>query len=555
MRKFIIFAASLLTLVILIGCDRLPENTPSDTGAASTPVTTAPTQSTAPTLPELTFELSHCVFAEKYGAVYDSKRSFTTTYNGVTYHFTTSISEEDRLDIILESDSIVSDLLQDFPDYTPEITLCFRHDDYPARILDHTLYIGIDHFRTQEYAVGITSAFFGHDVNYGIVYALGTRQAERLSYPTEQPTASLSDALSLYDTAPVYLDMNYPCFLSEYADETTMDKVKTLALAFCDDLYQTEKLDLYTDYSDEKYCRYLSDFLTRNGKGSYDNSDLGGSIFYNGGPVIRLVWENEDAVFYLRDDYKVQYQESHWDSDMLNSGYENLRQLIVGYQLQADRMEDLLGHLETEDSRVDVYFTERFASERYVAGQYTEYYNLIEMFAAGPYLHEYAHYLLRDTEIDSWMNELICYYYGYYPVSQQISYQWCDMVAYYEGLSKYDPQTESEAYLIEILSQKLGHELDWSDPADFEYIFSAYVVVTNGYAGLTDPNGGAQSKYSFMTYLIELVGEEAAIAAITSNTPDETFGKDWQALIEDWEDAVYEEYAWLDKYFITYEGD
>lgn len=548
MKKW--FLCILMLAFLLSGCH---EDNVSTTLASTPPTTVSttiePTQTQPTTLPQLSYESSFCNFGEPHGYTYDSKRSMMTRYNEITYHFTTNIDEDTRLQIILESDALIQLLLADHPEYTPELTVCFRKGDYAPRVMDHTLYIGTDQFQTQDYAVGMAVMVFGHDVNYGILYAKGIQASTAMGYETEE-FIDLQEALYLYDSFPMYLDLNYACFRSEYSTPQKLEKVKSISVHFYAYLEQNGKLDLLTDYSDAKFCEYLSLFLTENGKGSYDNSDLNGTIFYYGGPYIRLVWENADATYYVNYDFKVQYQESQFAEDMLGSGYHNLRQLVVDYQLQADHMEAILGHLENEDSRVDVVFTERFASEMYVAAQYHEWDNLIEMFSAGPFLHEYTHYLLRDTEIALWMNELICYYYGYHPVSEQLSYSWNDEVTRISGLSLYNPETEVEAYLIKVLREHLGRRIRWDDPADFEYIFSAYVVVTRNFDYLTDPNGGATSKYSFMAYLIEQVGEAETLDAIVNNTPVDTFGHDWQWLMEDWEAGLRAEYAWLGEYFI-----
>lgn len=548
MKRWI--ALCLLTALLLTGCGpKSPAVSVGPTKNISTTVSTTVPETVPPTtVPELEYESSFCNFGEPYGYTYDSKRSTMTTYNGITYHFTTNIDVQTRLEIVLESDRLIGLLLSGHPGWEPVLTVCFRKGDYAPRVLDHTLYIGTNQFKTLDYAVGMASMVFGHDVNYGLVYAQGVQTATAMGYETHN-ILSMAEALSLYNTDKIYLDLNYACFRPEYAEPAIVEKVKALAVYFHSWLEANNKLDLLTNYSDAKFCACLSQFLTENGKGAYDNADLGNSIFYYGGPYLRLVWENEDAVFYVNYDFQVQYQEAQFKEDMLCSGYENLRQLVVDYQLQADRMEALLGQWEQEDSRVDVVFTERFVSQMYTAAQYSEYFNLIEMFSAGPFLHEYTHYLLRDTDIELWMNELICYYYGYYPVNEQLSYQWDDEVTRIKQLNLYNPETEVEAYLIQVLQEHLGRPIRWSDPEDFAYIFSAYVVVTKSYDYLTDPNGGANSKYSFMTYLMEMAGETATLEAIIENTPVETFGYNWDTLIANWEADLRAEYAWLAEYF------
>ena len=545
MKKWIIML--LLAALLLCGCQQ-PQAT-TDTPAATAPTTTQTTPTQPTTLPQLEYQSAFCNFGELYGNTYDSKRSTTTQYNGVTYHFTTNIDEQSRLEIVLESDKLITYLLSDHPDWHPQLTVCFRKGEYTARVLDHTLYIGTDQFKTQEYAIGMAQMVFGHDVNYGIVYAQGLKTSQAFGYETAMPSDSLEEALVLCDRSPIFLDMNYACFLSDYADQNTIQKVKALSMYFFQWLEENNKLDLLTDYSDKAYCAYLSQFLAANGKSPYDNSDLNETIFYHGGPALRLVWENEDATYYVNYNFKVQYQEAHFPGDMLKSGYANLRQLVVDYQLQIEYIESILGKYENEDSRVDVQFTERFVSQMYTAAQYTEYFNLIEMFSAGPFLHEYGHYLLRDTDIDSWLNELICYYFGYDPVNPQLSYQWEDLVTQFKQISVQNPNDNVEAFLMQVLRDHLGHPINWEDQKDFNYIISAWVVATKAYPDLTNPNGGGYSKYSFMSYLIEKADRQQTLDAITGNTPVETFGADWETLIADWEAELRTQYAWLAEYF------
>lgn len=545
MKRWI--AVFLLMALLLGGCDQVQ---PPSTGSQPATITTT-TPTTAPaTQPEMEFTASFCNFGEAYGYTYDSKRSYMTVYRDVTYHFGGNTDKETRPEIVMECDRVIAMLQQAHPGYEPQLTVCFTGGDYAPRVLEHTLYIGTDQFKTPDMAIGLAQMFFGHHVNYGIVYACGIETARVCGYETEETPATQAEALMIYEKAPEYLDLNYACFRPEYAESKVLKRVKALAIYFYEWLCANEKLDLLTDYSDAKYSQYLSQYLTEHGKGEYDNSDLGGTIFYYGGPALRIVWENEDGIFYVNYDYKVQYQESHFKDDMLKSGYKNLRKLVVDYQAQADYIEGILGHLEKEDSRVDIQFTERFVSQMYTAAQYTEYYNLIEMFAAGPFLHEYTHYLLRDTEIDLWLNELVAYYFGYYPVSSQLSYQWEDQITYFKLVGSLNPYLEAEALLMQVLKEHLDHPLDWSDPADFEYVFSAYVVVTQSYVELTNPNGGGYAKYSFMSWLIAQAGQEATIDAIMNDTAEETFGKNWDQLRADWEAGLRAEYDWLREYFI-----
>lgn len=505
-------------------------------------------QTVVPTDPEVTepvieFTIATKSFAERYGEYYDSKRSFTTTVNGITYHFDVSIKEEERLEIIAESERLVSALLEPFPDYSSDLTLCFRPGDYPARALDHTLYIGTDHLKTQSYAVGTAVAVFGHDVNYGILFAHGTQTGQALRYAVSVSELSAPEALSLYDTNPEYLDLNYACFLDVYTPQDIMEKVESVSLLFYDFLLEHQYHNLFTDYSDMRYSVYCTEFLQENGKGAYSNMDLEDTIFYFGGPKIRLIWENADGVFYVEDAFQTQYEMPHLQ-DRLNTDYATLRQTIVDYLHQADRMESIVGMYESDSTeRIDVVFTAGHATDRYSLANYSYSENLIRMFCAEPFLHEYGHYLLRETGIDSWLNELICYYYGYYPTKRPVSYMWQSEV------NRQEAATDVEAAFLQALKHRRKDKVDLSDPDDFVYIFSGYQALYGNYDVLLNPDSGAEAKVSFMHYLVGIAGEEAAVQAIVAEDPVPTFGKDWPELIADWSRQLQEEYQWITEYF------
>ena len=532
----------LLALTLLTGC-----TTPAADSGATTPPTVEPTIP-EPTEAAISFSISSKSFAEKYGDYYDSKRSFTTCVDGITYHFDVKIDEPTRLSIIRQSQQLVDALTADFPGFPGELTLCFRPGDYPARALDHTLYIGLDHLGTAAWAVGTAVAVFGHDVNYGILWAHGMETAKRLGFAGTYPEISLDDALSLREDAPEYLDLSYPCFLDVYTSADLMPRVHSLSLSFYNYLRTNGHLNLLTEYSDQAYCTHLSAFLAENGKEGYDNADLQNTVFYFGGPLIRLVWENEDGAFYLEDGFETQYETPHLP-DRMNSDYALLRQTIVDYMRQADYMESVVGQYETDSTqRVDVLFASGHATDRYSLANYTSSENLIRMFCAEPFLHEYTHYLLRDTGMELWLNELICYYYGYVPREDVTIYMWESEIA------QMDAATGVSASFIQSLKSSLEHTPDMTNADDFVHIFTGYLALYESYGALTDPDSGAEAKVSFLRYLADIAGEEAAVAAIVADDPETTFGKDWETLIADWMDTVQKEFKWIADYYYVSGG-
>lgn len=486
------------------------------------------------------------VFNEPYGEVYAVANGVQTEYNGITYSFLKDIPENQRYNAVQAVENVIVAIENRLGAINGDYEIRVRKDDYLSRVEGSTLYISIKNVGTHDFVIGVAQMLLGTDTNYGLLYGLAADVAQELGDEVEDPMCTLSEALNLYDSAPIYLDLNYACFLDDYADAETLNKVKSLARGFYDYLMAEEKSDLYTDYSDAKYCTYLSEFLSANGKGSYDNSDLVETRFYSGGLEVRLVWETPYGVFYLRDDFAPKYLDDPFPEDMLNSGYANLRQIIVDFSAQAEYMERKIGRFElTDETAVVVFQNERYQT---ASGYYDPSSNEIHLFSVGSFMHEYGHYLLREMDVDGWRNEAVCHYFGLTPVSEQINYSWYADYIRTEALDVSNEQDAEEYVLVLAVKQHIGHDFDWLTAEDYAYLNSAYIVAWDMFDSLTDPNAGIVAKYVFTDYLVGLVGEEAAINALVYGTPEETLGKTWEELISDWEAYLNEEFAWAKEY-------
>lgn len=537
-RGFAIMLALLLTF--LCGCQQAPD---APLEPPTTEITLPPTiEATIP--PELEYtENVLILFNEPHGETYAVKNGLQTQYDGITYSFVKDITDADRYALTEETVRVVAEVEERLGEIPGEYAINVRKDDYLSRVDGNTLYIGIENVGTHDFVIGIAQMLLGTDTNYGILYGLAADIAQEMGYDVDVCEYALSDALALYDSAPIYLDLNYACFLEDYADAETLGKVKAIACGFFDHLMSEEKTDLYTDYSDAKYCIYLNEFLTANDKDSYDNSDLAETRFYSGGTQVRLVWETPYGIFYLRDDYSPKYLDDPFPEDMLNSGYANLRQIIVDYAVQAEYMEQKTGQVElTDETAVVVFQNERYQT---ASGYFDPSINEIHLFSVGSFMHEYGHYLLRETDIEAWRNEAVCHYFSLTPVNEQITYSWYADYIRTETLDPSNQQDVEEYALVQAVKQHIGHVFDWTSAEDYAYLNSAYIVAWDMFDTLTNPNTGIVAKYIFADYLAGLAGEEAAVDALVYGTPEETFGKTWDELIADWEAYLNEEFAWV----------
>lgn len=462
--------------------------------------------------------------------------------DNMTYSFAGIAPREEWDGMVVEAQAVVQSLEDRFGKVPGRHTLCTLFKPCKPWKVREVMYIDKDSFKTQEYAVSIAQMLYGNEVNYGLLYALGTEISGERGYPVEK-LVPLEEALSLCDTSPVYLDMNYACFLENYSDEETLQKVKALACGFFSSLTDGEKADLLMDYSDEKYCRYLSRFLETNGKSAFDNSDLGGTRFYNGPEGTRLIWENDAATFFVDDDYQAVQWLDGMSVDVVNGDYSQLRQLVVDYRIQADWLRQRIGKYATTKKLPEVVFRNGRAQEDGGRAVFRPG-GRIYMSDHVPFAHEYVHYLTWDMQVTGALSEMLAHYYTYMPGDPQIAYTWMEDKTSYEYFRNVDFQGKEVFYAVyDGIEEHLGHEIDWSSPEDYAFQQDACIAAYDAYNIANNTTGGID-KASFTRYLVSLKDEATMLEAIYNNSPEKCYGKTWEELRLEWETLLETEFAW-----------
>lgn len=530
--KHLTRAFSLLLLVLcllLSACATRPNRTPADS------------------IPNYVYTETLVSFDEPSGRIYQDKCGWETTQGTLTIRFTSTISEEERNAVVFDIVQMVAFLQEQFSLTDTVRTICIHGDTYAPGMYQDILYSGISEVKTQDFAAALVQFLFGVELKYGLCYAIGTELALAIAYPTEALTVTVAEALSLCDTAPQYLDMNYACFLPQYAEETTREQLKVLALDFYRSLTHEAKIDLITNYSHALFRQRFNEYLVACGQTAYENADLDAVHFYPCGGEIRLAWEDPYARFYLYDDYTVAYGFQGSDIDYVNSGYDNLRYLAICYYLQATEMEQLVGHLESEDKdeKVPVLFIRDSATERYAGGGYFVQEKHIKLFYVDAYAHEYVHYVTRGASSrEAWQLELLPCYCTQRPGHPMVAWNATGAKATYEALRPDNPANAEQYAFYTAVINSLDHPFNWDNIEDFIYFYDVYMVAYDQFSRVKT-TGGLVGHGAFAYYLASLVGEQAMMDAIYYDTPVETFGKSWDALISDWEVELTEKHGWI----------
>ena len=81
----------------------------------------------------------------------------------------------------------------------------------------------------------------------------------------------------------------------------------------------------------------------------------------------------------------------------------------------------------------------------------------------------------------------------------------------------------------QILEAHMGRPLDLQE--EWLFYLNACNVMYDNFDRVTAVSRGGSQKFLFVTYLIELAGEEDTIKALISGDAEGTFGKSWEELL------------------------
>lgn len=542
MKKWSILLLLLMIAVLAIGCGRSWETSdPINSSATKPPSIHSSVPTSAPLFESVMFSRTEPYpYTKFYGGV--NGKSYVS--DKITYHFEATIPD----DRCIEAMQRMENAFQRIEDITgasdDQCNVYIFSNEYAPRTFEHQFYAGIENPESQDMLICLIQAYYGFDLNYGLAYALSCEVADTMGIPYDSEPLPLTDALALAQWEPAFCDMNYACFSPFYAEEQQIQQVKSLSRHFYSQLQAEDRYDLFREFTEEKYCAYLSSFLADHGLPSYDNSDLAGTVFYDGGLQTRMAWKNHIGEFYVENDYTVTYHDNIFPDDMTNSGYTNLRRIIVDYIAQAEYANSKLSAYKVNDAPLYVLFMkDKYNSSRSGAVYLTEK-NEIRMFAASAFLHEYTHYL-TEWYISGWRCELLPNYYTNDTVSEHINYVWYSDVLTYSSLDPNNPDDALKYELFQGVKANLGHTFDWTSREDFQYLLDAYIIKRGWLDRITEVDGGVATKTSYFHFLVNTKDEQTATAAMLEDAPEMYFGYSWYELIELWKQDLRTRFEWV----------
>lgn len=446
-------------------------------------------------------------------------------------------------EIIEEVEEIVDYLLLNNIVENKELTFNIMPDnenrfDY----LSHIVYVNSDDIQSFELVFQTILGVFDSKANYGLIYGLAYNIAVDLGYIT-YPVINTTDYLTLFAEENHYLlDMTYPCFLEEYTTSNAISQVKRFASGFVnliieqhgiDELLELINLTEISQYA-VQYNKYLNEYL------DFMLSDLvlmpnEHTIVFDRFPgIYRLIWSTESSDWYLHDSYE--NTNVLFTEDFSFSNYKELRETLIIFEEEMDRIDSLFKNEDTDYPRLKIYLSEIDSQNSllYNPGGYFDGDDEIYLENILLLSHEYIHYItmhyMEIFEYSRWFSECIAHYYS-------LDFHYYDIYMNYFFFGEHD-YGEGEMIIDEVLnmySNYYGREATPTD--DINELIEIYVHVIGRYDDVFQQyNEYSSPEYiAFIMYFIETYGEDTLIYLIPEMTKVyDVLDITWIEIVNEW---------------------
>lgn len=345
----------------------------------------------------------YIAFTEPNGFIrFNSLPGYTATYQGNNYSFSHNVNLNSRNACIDQTDA----LLQFYSELGAQrdgYHIVIVSETYPARVDGKTLYIGYDALSTIDYAVGIAKLCFGNEINYGLIYGTGCLAMKEI-FGIDEKLPSLEAALQSID--PVYLDMQYACFISPYATAKAIEYTKSVAREFVAFLSREQVSSFLNSSDNREMYTILNRFLYAHSYPVQDFSEIAALDMYGGGSAIRIVISGANASYHIQYDFHDYLAGLGIYANPLNGDYTELRETIIRFENHISCIRDSFEEYDLP-AHVDILFHD---SRTYYGheGAYTK--ERISCGTITAVAHEYVHAIVTPYGmIEPWINEMLAY--------------------------------------------------------------------------------------------------------------------------------------------------
>ena len=380
-----------------------------------------------------------------------------------------------------------------------------------------TAYIAFSSQKTYRQVLATLHTLWGDYTDYGYVYAMANVIAEQLGWQTDsQIDIAPAVAKEFFLNNPKAIDLQYPCFSSEFASEETVSQCKALSIHLFDDIKWVTALEKPIDIQLDEYYELVEAYAREVGI-SFARQTCGYAyrgeylpLCINTTYAQLLVDRNySDYSSVIYGDYFSDYESIYLTANIINNEITEAIELFG--------LEDRAGSISIN------WLSEESAKAQFgkpLVNQYQPSMKKVSVTMIQGYLHEYYHHiehLINPNLGRCWQSQAFCEigrshsWHSLYSIEKTMTQdeQWADLFYSFTGRS-YQPGVD-----------------------DYFEFYDILCYATNEYE--LDYYNGRNAINSFTNYLIDLYGEDAiSNLMLFPETVLDVTGKNWNELELEW---------------------
>ena len=384
-----------------------------------------------------------------------------------------------------------------------------------------TAYIAFSSTKTYRQILATLHTLWGDYTDYGYVYAMANVIAEQLGWQTDSQIDVAPVVMKeFFSNNPKAIDLQYPCFSSDFASEETVNQCKALSIHLFDDIKWVTALEKPIDIQLDEYYELVEAYAGEIGI-SFARQTCGYAYRGEYSPlcinttyaqlIVDRNYSDYSSVIY--GDYFSDYESIYQTANIINNEITEAIELFG--------LEDKAGSISIN------WLSEESAKAQFgksLVNHYEPSMKKVNVTMIQGYLHEYYHHiehLINPNLGRCWQSQAFCEigrshsWHSLYSIETTMTQneQWADLFYTFTGRS-YQPGVD-----------------------DYFEFYDILCYATNEYE--LDYYNGRNAVNSFTHYLIDLYGEDATSnLMLFPETVLEVTGKDWIDLEAEWKTHI-----------------